>query len=359
MRIDALHPSELSAAQAETWRGVQARRRALASPFLSPDWAQAVARAQGPVAGLRVVSIDDAAFFAAKVGTFTGMPVGAPLCDYQAVIADEGAALPEARAVLKALGVQRQDFSHLICGDPVFGGGVEGSHPSYVVDLDRGWAAYEAETRTKSDVLKDMARKRRKIEREVGEVRFTALSDSEADFRTLLGWKRDQYQRTRQTDVLARPWVMRLMEDLWERRAEPFGGALYTLHIGGQLAAAQFNLRGPGVVNAWFIGHGCAFERYSPGLVMFGDLLRWMADESAAGQALSLDLGPIAYRFKDRIANRTTEIGWGFCGMPAPATLVRAAEYGVRRAAEALPLGRASQWPGKAMRRLDLLRALA
>jgi hypothetical protein len=45
--------------------------------------------------------------------------------------------------------------------------------------------------------------------------------------------------------------------------------------------------------------------------------------------------------------------------MPAPATLVRAAEYGVRRAAEALPLGRASQWPGKAMRRLDLLRALA
>ena len=38
--------------------------------------------------------------------------------------------------------------------------------------------------------------------------------------------------------------------------------------------------------------------------------------------------------------------------------LVRAAQYRLRNTAEALPLGRVSAWPGKAMRRVDLWRSL-
>jgi len=45
-------------------------------------------------------------------------------------------------------------------------------------------------------------------------------------------------------------------------------------------------------------------------------------------------------------------------GVPSPAALMRGCAYGVRQAAEALPLGRVSALPGKAMRRLDLLRGL-
>ena len=37
---------------------------------------------------------------------------------------------------------------------------------------------------------------------------------------------------------------------------------------------------------------------------------------------------------------------------------MRQAAYGVRQMAEALPLGRVSELPGKAMRRIDLLRGL-
>jgi hypothetical protein len=48
----------------------------------------------------------------------------------------------------------------------------------------------------------------------------------------------------------------------------------------------------------------------------------------------------------------------GFAARPSPAGVVRAAQYTVRNAAERLPLGRVSLWPGKAMRRLDLWRAL-
>jgi CelD/BcsL family acetyltransferase involved in cellulose biosynthesis len=44
--------------------------------------------------------------------------------------------------------------------------------------------------------------------------------------------------------------------------------------------------------------------------------------------------------------------------VPSPALLVRSAAYGVRAAAEALPLGKVSQLPGKAMRRMDQWRGL-
>ena len=134
-----------------------------------------------------------------------------------------------------------------------------------------------------------------------------------------------------------------------------FGGALMTMHIGDRLAAAQFNVRGRHELHSWFIGHDEAFERYSPGLVLFNEILRWMAAESPLKR---LELGPVAYRFKDRLANAPHPIAHGYAGLDSPVTLLRAAEYGLRKAAEHLPLGRASHWPAKAMRRLDLWRGL-
>ncbi len=48
----------------------------------------------------------------------------------------------------------------------------------------------------------------------------------------------------------------------------------------------------------------------------------------------------------------------GFVGLPSAVSLVREAAYGVRRAVEALPFGPVSALPGKAMRRIDLIRGL-
>ena len=46
-------------------------------------------------------------------------------------------------------------------------------------------------------------------------------------------------------------------------------------------------------------------------------------------------------------------------GLASPAALLREAAYGVRAAMESLPLGKVSELPGKAMRRLDVIRGLA
>ena len=61
---------------------------------------------------------------------------------------------------------------------------------------------------------------------------------------------------------------------------------------------------------------------------------------------------------KRELSNGGQWVTHGFVGLPSPALLARRAAYGVRRAAEALPLGRASALPGKAMRRMDVWRGL-
>jgi CelD/BcsL family acetyltransferase involved in cellulose biosynthesis len=229
---------------------------------------------------------------------------------------------------------------------------------SQVIDLRAGYDAYAASRRAAgTDILQDTAKKRRKLEREQGEAVFSVSRDV-ADFDQMLVWKRAQYLASGQTDIFEAGWTGALLRSLLKRDpsvdSSTFGGAFFTLHVAGKLAAAHFALRQGGVLHAWFIAHDEAFARYSPGVILINEILKW-----APGQGVSeLDLGPGDYRFKHSLANVQREVAHGYIGRLSAAALARSAAYRVRAAAEALPLGRFSALPGKAMRRLDLIRSL-
>jgi CelD/BcsL family acetyltransferase involved in cellulose biosynthesis len=357
VHIEVLRPKELSPAMAATWRALQRQGRGWDSPFLSPCWARSVELARGG-RGVRVAVVSDGgeprAFMAATVGQITAAAAGGPMSDYEGFVGDPGPDFDPA-ALVRALGVSRYDFSHLPADQAAFAPHARGQIVSWIVDLPDGYDAYAAQRRAAgSSALKELDRKRRKAEREAGEIVFTAASTSRADFDRLIELKREQFRRTNQTDVLAVGWTQRLMEGLFSLERPDFGGGLFTLHIGGRLAAVQFNLIGETTIHAWMIAHDAALERYSPGLLLFQNIFRWMDDQPYN----RLDLGYGDYRFKTELSNLQTPLIFGFVGTPSPATLLREAAYGVRRAAEALPLGKVSALPGKAMRRLDLIRGL-
>ncbi|MDP1630925.1 MAG: GNAT family N-acetyltransferase [Caulobacter sp.] len=361
MKIDVVRPWELTAEAVDRWAALQAADPALDSPFLSPHWPRAVAQAQGPGGpdrGVRVAVLgglaDPRGFLAARTGAFTAMPAGAPMCDYQALVAEPGLEI-DPRRIVEAFGVGRLDFSHMLESQAPFAARARGRADSYLIDVSQGYAAYEAERRADGvSALKDADKKRRKVERELGPVTFTAFSRSRADFDQLTAWKQEQWRATGQTDVFAAGWPLRLARALFTGRDPAFGGVLFTLHIGDKLAAAQMNIRGGQTVHSWIIGHDPAFDRYSPGMLLFQDILRWM-DQAPYSR---LDLGVGDYRFKRELSNARVGVVHGFVGAPSAAALVREAAYAVRRTAEALPLGAVSELPGKAMRRLDLLRGL-
>jgi len=151
---------------------------------------------------------------------------------------------------------------------------MRGAETSWIVDVSGGYLAYEASIRERSSVLKDIDRKRRNIEREIGPCRFTATSPSSTDFQTVIALKRTQLKQTNQTDIFAAGWPMNLIEALFERRETEFGAALFTLYIGDRLGAVHFHLRSGATVHGWLIAHAPEFERYFPGLLLFQDILK-------------------------------------------------------------------------------------
>lgn len=358
MEIEVRPPLSLSTEEVAAWTALQAET-GLAAPFLSPHWARACASVDGPDCGHARVAVlreggTPVGFFPARVCRNTALPVGAPLCDYQGVVASPGVEI-DPRRLVRALRVSRLDLQNLLADQAPFAPYMRGEAESQVVSLRDGFDAYAAERRAAgTDILQDAAKKRRKLEREHGEAQFLALSSSAEDFDRLVAWKRAQYAATGQTDIFEAPWTLALLGKLRQQADPAFGGALFSLHVGGKLVAAHFALRAGEVLHAWFIAHDDAFGRYSPGVILIVEILKWASEQGFA----ELDLGPGDYRFKQSLANVKRKVAHGFVGRPSPATLARAVAYRVRDTAEALPLGRMSQLPGKAMRRLDLIRGL-
>jgi CelD/BcsL family acetyltransferase involved in cellulose biosynthesis len=362
LEIEVLSPIDLSAPLLQQWSALQGADVVLDTPFLSPMWAQAVARAQGGCGkvrtGVKVAVVKDhgraVGFLPTRVRTFTAGPAGAPMCDYQGLVGEPGLNVSP-QELVRALGVGRLDFSHMLDDQPLFAPFARGCTHSWIVDVSEGYGAYQAERKAAGvGVLKDLDKKRRKVEREVGEAVFTAASTSAADFEQLIAWKRAQFQATHQTDVLASGWTQRLVEDLFVNDGPTFGATLFTLHLKGQLAAVHLHLHGARTLHGWQIAHDPAFERYSPGLLLFQDILKWMDGSPFK----SLDLGAGDYRFKRELSNRQQGVTHGFVGVASPAALLRGAAYALREAAEGMNLGAASALPGKAMRRLDIRCAL-
>jgi len=357
MEFTVVAPETMTAADVSAWLALQAAS-GRTSPFLSPFWVQACAAVAGPdQACARVARLHEGGetvgFFPVRVRGGTAGPVGAPMCDYQGVVGAPDLDV-DPRRLLAALRVGRLDFPSLLADQRAFAGGVRGVAQSQVIDLTDGYNAYAAARRAAgTDILQDTAKKRRNLEREQGAAVFT-VSRSGGDFETMIAWKRAQYRASGQTDIFQVGWTEALLRSLFERNAPDFGGEFFTLHVDGKLAAAHFALRQGDVLHAWFIAHDEAFARYSPGVILINDILKW----APAQGVRELDLGPGDYRFKHSLANVKRDVAHGYVGRPSAAALARGAAYRVRATAEALPLGRFSALPGKAMRRLDLIRSL-
>jgi len=359
MRIDVVAPQDLSPEDVAAWEALQGAHSAFASPYLSPQWTLACAGVDGPDRrGGRVLVVRKGAraagFLPVRLAGTAALPIGAPLCDYQALVADPDLEL-DPRTLVRALPAARFDFNNLLDSYGLFRPFVRGGADSQIIDLSDGYDAYAALRRAEGhEILKDTAKKRRKLEREHGAVEFRAMSTDVDDFEQLIDMKRRQYRATRQTDIFEAGWPLELLRSLLARRDPRFCGALFTLHVGGVMVAAHFALRSERVLHAWFIAHDPEFARYSPGVALIEQIMRW----GVANGIHEIDLGPGDYRFKFQLANATRRVTHGFVGTPSASALVREAQYRVRTAAEALPLGRVSAWPGKAMRRVDLWRGL-
>lgn len=345
-----LHPSEVSAADADAWRALAAATPAFANPLLGPDFAQAVGQVRRDARVAIWRRGDTPAGFLPlhyRPGAYA-RPIGAPLSDYHALVSgpDLGARGPELLG-LAGLGA----FAHTGLVDPhlLFGPPAE-TQASYVVDLDLPSEAYLESLRAESPKkFKNWRRLDHKLEREVGPVRLVAPDTSQTTFETLFAWKREQLRRTGGHDFLAPDWTCRLFSGLFARREGDFQGLMIGLYAGDRLVAGHFGVRLGGVYHPWIAAADPALAAMSPGQVF---LVRAIGGMSRMGLT-SYDLGPGHDHYKCAFARSQMQIGAGL--VTAPNSAGRAAE-GVDRA-WALAGARRDGFAARLRRRLEVIAA--
>ena len=359
MQIEIVRPRDLSTEDVRRWVEIQGLDPAMDSPFLSPFWSQTVERAQGDSRyAFKVAILRDGGvargYFPVRAGKLTALPVGAPFSDHQAVIAEPGLRY-EPQDLLRALGVQRYDFTMQLETQAAFAPYARGRSEVRIADLTDGYGAYEAARRADGEkIFKKMGTSRRNAERDFGPMRFTPLSDSRAAFDALLEAKSRQLRASGHSDIFGPAWPRRMLEDLLQNRTTDFGAGLFTLHLGDELAAIHLHIHTRTTLNAWLITHDDRFDRVSPGILLFLEILKWM--DCVGLQRMDLGIGD--YRFKRALASHVQGATYGTVGLPSLVTWMRQAAYGASALAEALPLGKFSQFPARARRRLDVIRSL-
>lgn len=356
VRIEVIHPKELTAPEIAVWRGLQAQN-GLSSPYLSPDWALMVGeeRPDARVAVLSEHGTIKGFLGAQRRSRFAAMGLGAPIADYQGIV---GAAdLPVTAAELcRALRVGRLDLTHVPTGQKFFAPHEAVREGSWIVDVREGGAAYRAGLKERrAEFVRQTDKKLRKMGKERGEAQFTALSKSRAHFGQMLGWKRMQLLRSGQPDIWTTPWIARVLDATFESDAAGCRGALFTMTVGETLVAASYFLRSGGVLHDWIIAHNPAFEAYSPGVALARWAIEWAGDNGHS----EVDFGPGGYQYKRQLATGQRELTSGAASGPTLSGLARRAAYAARAQLERAPQKALAELPGKAMRRIDLMRGLA
>ncbi len=356
VKAHCVSPSDLTRDELNAWHRILSENPALRSPYLSPSWAKLVnrSRADSKVVVFTRDSKPVGFLPAQRLNGHAALPLGGPICDYQCFIAGNNTKF-DPRLALDALNVQRIDFTGLTDGHACCAPHIKSEDSGMLVDLSSGWEGYqEAKRASGSSVIKRTRKKFRKMKSECKNVTFEAFTHNRSDFETLMQWKRDQWKRTNSVDVMSKPWISQIISDSFDISEEGFGGELFTLKSDGELVAALYALKLDKVLHAWFVGYSRDYECYSPGLILFTEAIHAMAD---AGYEM-LDLGGGDYRFKQSLATQTRVAGPGFVGSTNLATLSRSLQYKLRASVEAMPLGPVSDWPAKAMRRVDVMRGM-
>jgi CelD/BcsL family acetyltransferase involved in cellulose biosynthesis len=237
----------------------------------------------------------------------TGVPVAAPLNDFQAVIGRPGLEY-DADELVRTCGLSVWTFDHLVSPHASFQPHVWHVAPSPLMDLSQGFDAYlRSREEAGCEDWGQAKKKAKKAANQVGPIRFEVHTDDAAVFRALAQWKGKQYVRTKQPNLFTVPWVVAFLEGIRRRRDAEFAGLLSALYFGDQLAAVHFGMRCRDVLHLWFPTFAPELARYSPGTIFFFEI----AKAAAEAGIRRIDLGKGPERFKVSLMSGSVPVAEG------------------------------------------------
>lgn len=300
MRGEIIHPKELDAGLIDTWRALQAANPVIRSPFYAPEFTRAVGavRDDARVAVLRRDN-EIAGFLPHhEVRRGVAKPIGGQINDYHGLVAAEGA-FDSADQLLRASSLSAYDFNHAPTAMSLLASGAFSSWSSPYMDLTGGFERYrENASKTRKHTIKETERRIRKMEREVGPVRFERNDRSEAAWSGLLKLKNLSYDRKGTKSVLDIPWVLETLDVLRTIDTPEFSGLLSTVYAGDRLIAAHFGIRSTGVWAWWFNTYDIELRNLAPGIVNIVEAAKICEQE----KVVAIDFGKGDQQYKRTLA---------------------------------------------------------
>lgn len=293
MLVTTVPIRDLTEADVQRWNAWAAPDGELVSPYLLHDFAAAVAEVRNDV---RVAVLRDGsnivgyfAHHAPKGGAIR--PVGAPMSDYQGIVAAPGVQVDPAE-VLMECGACALVYDNWYRPSAGLAGLFRERNGSAICDLSRGPDAYfEAQRALYRDHFRKLDRRRRKAEQTYGAMRVVLGDPGGHQFHTLAAWKSAQYRATGKLDVFSVPWARQLLRNLGRREGSPFGTLTAALYFGDHLAAVETGLKAGDVYHSWFPAYDPAFAKFSPGLLLIHAIAEQAGDLGLARMDLGRDGG--------------------------------------------------------------------
>jgi CelD/BcsL family acetyltransferase involved in cellulose biosynthesis len=330
-RVHLISPEKLSNDLIGVWRSHQAADENLRGPFFSPEYIR-VAASVRPEVTVAVIEKPGAApaFLPLHRDSSIARPVGLRASDFSGIIAAPGYTWsPE--AVIRGCGLSGWDFTNIVTSDQTMQPHFRAYADSPFADLSEGFDAFAQDrARAGSDLVKSVAQKARKMEREVAPMRFEAHVVDRQALALLYEWKAAQRSRTGTIDVLSTPWMRQMVERMLEDRGDSFAGMLSVLYAGDRVAAAHFGMRSETVWHYWFAAYNHDLQRYSPGLIILLEMLK--AAPAHGVRTMTLGQGDEAYKL--RYATGATQLASGSVDCRLTRRLTNAIWYAARTASK-------------------------
>ena len=340
LSITTVSADALSGDDRAAWLTLRAAHPELESPYHHPDYHALVHRHMGG-GKLTLARRGDtlAAVLPWQGGRFA-RPSGAPMSDYQTVIADpaDTPALPDLLAG-QAVGA----FHYTAMAD------IEGEETARIeIDAAESWRASQDGSYRRH--LKSTRRRIRKAESEVGERRLVHQSRDIDAYAALMRWKAEKFAETGKYDVLANAGTSGLLRELWERGpGAELRADLHALYLGDRIAACDLGLTDGRVFHSWIVGYDAELLPYAPGI----QLLEGVIDASEGLGYRVIDLGPGLDGYKRHYASHARRVSGGVATLPSAAGAIA----GLYDRAEDALRGRTGDALGKLRRRYSQIAA--
>jgi CelD/BcsL family acetyltransferase involved in cellulose biosynthesis len=321
MKVSAIPAQNLTGDLIDRWSRFQEEDPALKNPVFRPELIQAYASIRDNLEVAIVEDADEVVGFLPFVRAQQGVGGPHPFADYQGVIARRGVAL-DARELVKGCGLAAWDFDRVLASQALFQPFHKRLAPSALIDLSKGYETYAAERRAAgSEQIKKSGNLMRRLEREVGPLRFEAHVSSEPILRQLVHWSDKKQGRDSGEVPSSEPtWVYRVLEKVLFTQKERFCGMLSVLYAGEELVAAHFGMRSGTYLYSWWPGYNPHFEKYSPGII----LMLKIAEASSLLGLRFIDLGLVnQWQYKQRLMNTEITVAAGSVEVPSLLTAMR------------------------------------